>query len=85
MCTMSTGSAEFFEPLSVGLLTVCLPHRSDRNDILTIMGALFASTIFLGVYNSSSVQPVVATERTVFYREKAAGADECKDNGCANG
>ena len=38
------------------------------------MGSLFASAIFLGVYNASSVQPVVATERTVFYREKAAGA-----------
>ena len=55
-------------------LYIGLPRRSDRNDILTIMGALFASTIFLGVYNSSSVQPVVSTERTVFYREKAAGA-----------
>ncbi len=37
------------------------------------MGALFAATMFLGVYNSSSVQPVVGVERTVFYRERAAG------------
>jgi len=49
-------------------------RRGNRNDILTLMGSLFASAIFLGVYNASSVQPVVATERTVFYRERAAGA-----------
>lgn len=37
------------------------------------MGALYASVMFLGVNNSSSVQPVISIERTVFYREKAAG------------
>lgn len=37
------------------------------------MGALFSSCIFVGVNNASSVQPVVSIERTVFYREKAAG------------
>ena len=34
---------------------------------------MYAAIIFLGIQNSSSVQPVVAVERTVFYREKAAG------------
>ena len=37
------------------------------------MGGMYAATFFLGVSNSSSVQPVVGVERTVFYREKAAG------------
>lgn len=37
------------------------------------MGALYASAMFLGVNNSSSVQPIVSIERTVFYRERAAG------------
>jgi len=37
------------------------------------MGALFSACLFLGVNNASSVQPVVSIERTVFYREKAAG------------
>ena len=37
------------------------------------MGALYAAVLFLGVNNSSSVQPVVAIERSVFYRERAAG------------
>lgn len=38
-----------------------------------VMGALYSSCLFLGVNNASSVQPVVSIERTVFYREKAAG------------
>ena len=37
------------------------------------MGALYSAALFLGVNNSSSIQPVVSIERTVFYREKAAG------------
>jgi len=37
------------------------------------MGSMYAAVLFLGVQNASSVQPVVAVERTVFYREKAAG------------
>lgn len=38
-----------------------------------VMGALYSACLFLGVNNSSSVQPVVSIERTVFYRERAAG------------
>lgn len=38
-----------------------------------VMGALYAAVLFLGVNNASSVQPIVSIERTVFYREKAAG------------
>lgn len=37
------------------------------------MGSMYASVLFIGVKNSNSVQPVVAVERTVFYRERAAG------------
>ncbi|PKI62067.1 hypothetical protein CRG98_017440 [Punica granatum] len=37
------------------------------------MGSMYAAVLFLGVQNCSSVQPVVAVERTVFYRERAAG------------
>lgn len=38
-----------------------------------IMGALYGSTLFISFNNCGSVQPVVSIERTVFYREKAAG------------
>lgn len=47
--------------------------RNTTQDLFNIMGALYASCLFLGVSNSSSVQPIVSIERTVFYREKAAG------------
>lgn len=47
--------------------------RGTIQDLLLVMGALFAACLFLGVNNASSVQPIVSIERTVFYREKAAG------------
>lgn len=37
------------------------------------MGSMYAAVLFIGVQNSTSVQPVVAIERMVFYRERAAG------------
>lgn len=37
------------------------------------MGSMYAAVLFIGIQNSSSAQPVVAVERTVFYRERGAG------------
>lgn len=34
---------------------------------------MFAAVLFLGATNAATVQPAIAIERTVFYREKAAG------------
>lgn len=34
---------------------------------------MYAAVLFVGFENSVTVQPVVAVERTVFYRERAAG------------
>ncbi|OMO90445.1 ABC-2 type transporter [Corchorus olitorius] len=48
-------------------------YRGTTKGLFMVMGALYASCLFLGVNNSSSVQPIVSIERTVFYREKAAG------------
>ncbi|KAI3434296.1 uncharacterized protein J3R85_006768 [Psidium guajava] len=48
-------------------------RRESPQDLFMVMGALYASCLFLGVNNASSVQPIVSIERTVFYREKAAG------------
>ncbi|XP_027349251.1 ABC transporter G family member 39-like [Abrus precatorius] len=44
-----------------------------QQDLMNILGAIYASVIFLGNMNASGVQPVVDIERTVLYREKAAG------------
>ena len=37
------------------------------------MGALYSTSLFVGWNSASTVQPVVAVERAVFYRERAAG------------
>ncbi|KAI3790860.1 hypothetical protein L2E82_04246 [Cichorium intybus] len=42
-------------------------------DMLDFLGALYAIVLFLGAINQNSVQPIVFVERTVFYRERAAG------------
>ncbi|KAH8499044.1 hypothetical protein H0E87_017815 [Populus deltoides] len=47
--------------------------RDSAQALFVVMGALYSSCMFLGVSNASTVQPIVSIERTVFYREKAAG------------
>ncbi|KAK4582896.1 hypothetical protein RGQ29_025889 [Quercus rubra] len=46
---------------------------AKQQDLMNLMGAMYAAVLFLGGSNASSVQSVVSIERTVFYREKAAG------------
>ncbi|KAL3528819.1 hypothetical protein ACH5RR_008141 [Cinchona calisaya] len=48
-------------------------RKRNQQDLFNAMGSMYAAVLFLGVQNSSAVQPVVAIERTVFYRERAAG------------
>ncbi|KAA3470383.1 pleiotropic drug resistance protein 1-like isoform X2 [Gossypium australe] len=47
--------------------------RGRRQDLFNAMGSMYAAVLFIGVQNASSIQPVVNVERTVFYKEKAAG------------
>nr|GMD44317.1 pleiotropic drug resistance protein 1-like [Ipomoea batatas] len=48
-------------------------RRRKQQDLFNAMGSMYAAILFLGVQNGSSVQPVVSVERSVFYRERAAG------------
>ncbi|KAG6526112.1 hypothetical protein ZIOFF_016089 [Zingiber officinale] len=48
-------------------------YHSTQQDVLNLVGAFYAAVFFLGSSNAINVQPVVAVERTVFYRERAAG------------
>lgn len=41
--------------------------------IQNVLGALYASVIFLGIINSIVLQPIAAENRGVMYRERAAG------------
>lgn len=34
---------------------------------------MYSAVLFVGVNNASTIQPIVAIERTVFYREYASG------------
>ncbi|KAK4835862.1 hypothetical protein QYF36_015451 [Acer negundo] len=45
----------------------------NQQNLFNILGSIYASVIFLGINNCSSVLPYVAMERTVMYREKFAG------------
>ncbi|KAL3726508.1 hypothetical protein ACJRO7_031410 [Eucalyptus globulus] len=63
-----------FIALTFGTMFWDLGSKTTRSqDLMNAMGSMYAAVIFLGVQNAASVQPVVAVERTVFYRERAAG------------
>ncbi|KAH9617721.1 hypothetical protein KSS87_018667, partial [Heliosperma pusillum] len=47
--------------------------RKRAQDLFNAMSSMYGAVFVLGVCNASSVQPVVAVERKVFYRERAAG------------
>ncbi|TYG60325.1 hypothetical protein ES288_D07G059800v1 [Gossypium darwinii] len=60
--------------LMFGTMFWDLGSKMNKGQALTnAMGSMYAAVLFLGIQNASSVQPVVAVERTVFYRERAAG------------
>lgn len=46
---------------------------NKEQDLQNVVGAIYSAVFFLGATNASAVQSVVGTERTVYYREKAAG------------
>jgi hypothetical protein len=64
----------FVTALVLGVIfwRVGLKMRSS-GDLLVIVGSMYAAVMFVGCENCICVQPVVAVERTVFYREQAAG------------
>ncbi|XP_020591940.1 ABC transporter G family member 44-like [Phalaenopsis equestris] len=47
--------------------------KDTEQDLLNVMGSMFGTVFFMGASYSIGVQPVVAIERTAFYRERAAG------------
>ena len=47
--------------------------REKQQELFNAIGSMYASVLFLGIQNAMTVQPIVAVERTVFYRERAAG------------
>ena len=58
-------------------------NRAKLQDLMTLLGALFTAVFFLGASNGSAVLPIVDIERTVFYRERAAGMYSALPYACA--
>ncbi|PHT67077.1 Pleiotropic drug resistance protein 1 [Capsicum annuum] len=60
--------------LAIGTMFWDLGTKVDKSlDLFNAMGSMYAPVFFIGFQNTASVMPVVAVERTVFYRERAAG------------
>ncbi|XP_074271811.1 pleiotropic drug resistance protein 1-like [Silene latifolia] len=75
--TMYTGMRLFFA-LFVGVMFGSIfwklgSNTKTQQGLLNAMGSMYTAVLFLGIQNSAGVQPVVFVERTVFYRERAAG------------
>ncbi|KAL5059786.1 hypothetical protein RYX36_031390 [Vicia faba] len=49
------------------------PKIIKVQDLFNAMGSMYVTVLLVGFKNANAVQPVVAVERTVFYRERAAG------------
>ncbi|KAK9279081.1 hypothetical protein L1049_012756 [Liquidambar formosana] len=68
----------FFMTIVIGIMFgVIFWGQGDQihkqQDLINLLGATYASVLFLGASNANAVQSIVAVERTVFYRERAAG------------
>ena len=46
-------------------------NKTKQQDLMNLLGAMYAAVLSLGALNASVVQSVVAIERTIFYRERA--------------
>ncbi|XP_030532381.1 pleiotropic drug resistance protein 2 [Rhodamnia argentea] len=68
----------FFMTIVIGILFGLIfwnkgEQTTKQQDLMNLLGAMYAAVLFLGATNASAVQSIVAIERTVFYRERAAG------------
>ncbi|KAM3753124.1 hypothetical protein ACB098_03G069600 [Castanea mollissima] len=71
-------AVRFFMTIVIGALFGLIfwnkgQKTAKQQDLMNLLGAMYATVLFLGALNASAVQSVVAIKRTVFYRERAAG------------
>ncbi len=55
------------------MLTRDLPCRSTPQDVERTVALQYVAVIMLGFNNAFTILPILAVERGVFYRERAAG------------
>ncbi|XP_065867144.1 pleiotropic drug resistance protein 2-like isoform X1 [Euphorbia lathyris] len=68
----------FFMTISIGIMYGVIfwdkgKQYQKQQDLANLLGAAFGALLFLGAINAIAVTSVVAIERTVFFRERAAG------------
>ncbi|KAG7034516.1 ABC transporter G family member 34, partial [Cucurbita argyrosperma subsp. argyrosperma] len=71
-------AVRFFMTTIIGLMFGLIfwnkgEKTDEEQDLRNFLGAMYAAILFLGASNAAAVQPVITIERTVFYRERAAG------------
>jgi len=63
-----------FTALMLGIIFWRVGSKMESSaDLLIIVGSMYFAVAFVGFNNCITAQPVIAVERTVFYRERAAG------------
>lgn len=68
------GGFTFFTALICGSIFWGVGQKyKTSSDLIITLGALYGSTLFICFNNAGTVQAMVSIERTVHYREKAAG------------
>ncbi|CAL5386568.1 unnamed protein product [Camellia sinensis] len=65
------GKGSKMQVYNFGIYTLVITFVHQQQDLL--LGATYSAVFFLGASNANAVQIVVAVEKTVFYRERAAG------------
>ncbi|KAJ9540247.1 hypothetical protein OSB04_026753 [Centaurea solstitialis] len=71
-------AVRFFMTTVIGILFGVIfwnkgQKTDQQQDVMNLMGAMYAAVMFLGGTNTSAVQSVVSVERTVFYVKKQQG------------
>ncbi|PIA65301.1 hypothetical protein AQUCO_00100641v1 [Aquilegia coerulea] len=71
-------AVRFFYTVVISLMfgSICWRFGSKREtqqQLSNAMGSMYAAVLFVGITNGTAVQPVVSVERSVSYRERAAG------------
>ncbi|TVT98297.1 hypothetical protein EJB05_56429, partial [Eragrostis curvula] len=72
-----TGCRDFFTTIIALLFGTIFwklgMRRTKRQDLFNSIGSMYCSVLAIGVKNAGAIQPIVAAERMVFYKERGTG------------
>ncbi|CAI5462934.1 unnamed protein product [Closterium sp. Yama58-4] len=75
---LAYNGAQFFFTIVLALLIGAVffgfgRNQASQQQVVNVMGALYTTALFLGWSNLASIQPVLAVEQVIYYRECGAG------------